>query len=129
MTAAPAAPVRIVLPARAEYVAIVRGVLMVVAGRSGLTIDGGDDLALAVDEMCAALLAAGAEGELTVDVEATPETVGVRVASAGEGVWPPHDWDDSAPAMILEALVDEVTFASDDGQLSLSASKAADAAG
>lgn len=119
---------RIVLPARAEYVAVVRGVLLVTAGRAGLTIDGGDDLALAVDEMCAALLAAGAHDDLTVSLAAADGKMDVAVTAPVAGDWPPSDWGDSTPALILEALVDDVSFDGTGASASISVSKAGIAA-
>ncbi len=123
---APETLLRISLPARAEFVGIVRGVLMTAAGRSGLTIDAGDDLALAVDEMSAALLHSGGTGRLVIVVVESP--AGIQVEATAEGVagpWPPADWASSTAAMILEALVDDVVFARSNGTASITVAKTA----
>lgn len=127
MPAALSTPLRLALPARAEYVAVVRGVLLVVAGRSGFTIDAGDDLALAVDEMCAALLAAGASGELTVTAAVVEDRVVVRVSGSVPGEWPPGGWHESTPALILEALVDSTSFGGEGSAAYVEVEKVADA--
>lgn len=129
VTAALSTPVRMTLPARAEYVAVARGVLLVASGRAGLTIDAGDDLALAVDEMCAALLGAEAAGELSLVVETPPGRIVVQVSGVVGAAWPPPDWEDSTPALILEALVDAVAFGSDGDRASITVEKVPDAAG
>ncbi len=118
---------RLSLPAQADYVAIARGVLLIAAGRAGITIDAADDLTLAVDEMCAALLGAGGRDQLEVVVETDGAAVRVAVAAPVDGEWPPEDWEDGTPALILEALVDEVEFRRDDGVASIVVRKAADA--
>ncbi len=118
--------VRLSVPARAEYVALARGVLAAAAGRAGLTLDAGDDLALAVAEMSAALLEAGGRGQLTIAVVDSP--VGIRVEASADGIsgeWPPAGWESTAAAMILEALVDDVAFARSNGSSSISVSKTA----
>ncbi len=120
---------RLSLPAHADYVAIARGVLLIAAGRAGITIDAAEDLALAVDEMCAALLGAGASEQLEVVVGAQAAAVTVEVAAPLEGDWPPVDWEDGTPALILEALVDAVVFRRDDGVAAIYVEKAADALG
>lgn len=118
--------VRISLPARAEFVGVVRGVLMAAAGRSGLTIDAGDDLALAVDEMSAALLHGGGSGQLVIVV--VESAGGLKVEATADGVsghWPPDGWSASTAAMILEALVDHIVFARSNGSASITVEKAA----
>ncbi len=127
MSTALSTPVRLSLPAHADYVAVARGVLLVAAGRSHLTIDAADDLALAVDEMCAALLGAGATGQLEVVVDAHPAELTVGVSAPLSGEWPPEDWEDGTPALILEALVDGVEFRSDAGTVAIVVTKAPDA--
>lgn len=127
MTAALSSPVRLSLPAHADYVAVARGVLLIAAGRAGITIDAAEDLALAVDEMCAALLGAGATKQLTVEVGEWAGSVMVGVSADLDSQWPPADWEEGTPALILEALVDEVEFRRDGGVASIVVEKAADA--
>lgn len=120
---------RLSLPAHADYVAIARGVLLVAAGRAGITIDAAEDLALAVDEMCAALLGAGATEQLEIVVGAQPTAVTVEVTARLDGEWPPDGWEDGTPALILEALVDEVEFRREEGTAAIVVVKAPDALG
>lgn len=127
MNAVLSTPVRLSLPAHADYVAIARGVLLIAAGRAGITLDAAEDLVLAVDEMCAALLGAGARQHLDVLVGSDGGVLRVEVAAPLEAEWPPAGWEDSTPALILEALVEDVVFRRDGDVASIVVAKQADA--
>jgi serine/threonine-protein kinase RsbW len=102
--------VQVTIPARAEFLHVVRTVVGSVAARHDLTIDAIEDLRIAVDEACAQLL--GVRGS----------TVTVRIASAGDGVetvcstdaevgeWPPAGIRHSLAAQVLQGLADSVTW-------------------
>jgi len=66
--------VRITVPARAEFLHVVRTVVGSVAARNDLTIDAIEDLRIAVDEACAQLLTVRGS------------SITVEIAPSGEGV-------------------------------------------
>jgi hypothetical protein len=105
--------VRVVVPARPEYLRLARVTAAGLAGRLGFSYDEIEDLRLAIDELCFGLTGAtGKHGtvELVYDVEPSSLTV------EGRGRFE----EDIAPVgltelstVILSALVDEHELSSD----------------
>jgi serine/threonine-protein kinase RsbW len=104
-------PVRITVPARADFLHVVRTVVGSVAARNDLTIDAIEDLRIAVDEACAQLLVARGS---TVTVEIVPrEDGGVETicsTDADVAVWPPDGVQHSLAAQVLTGLSDTVAW-------------------
>ncbi len=106
------------VPARAEYVHVLRAVAAGVAARQDFSYDEIDDLRLAVDEACGQLFAVGGEGTwMTLGIDLVDGGVDIRVAIDTEpSPWPPPDHQDSLTWQVLSALTDRATFErSDDG--------------
>lgn len=111
-------PVRVTVPAREDFVAVLRAVATAVAGRVLLSFDDVADLRLVVDEACARLLAAGTGSTcLLLDLRALPEGFEVVVWSDAPAIdpWPPVDLEDSLGWRVLVALSDRVSFERRDG--------------
>lgn len=106
---------RITVPARAEFLHVVRTVIGSIAARHDLTIDAIEDLRIAVDEACAQLLSARGS------------TVSVRVVARGDGieavcstdadvaVWPPEGIEETLASQVLRGLSDSLAWERTDG--------------
>jgi serine/threonine-protein kinase RsbW len=102
--------VRITVPARAEFLHVVRTVVGNVAARRDLTIDAIEDLRIAIDEACAQLLVARGR---SVTVEIRPDETGVVTictTDADVDVWPPEGVQHSLAAQVLHGLTDSVAW-------------------
>lgn len=88
---------------------MLRGVVGSVAGRLPLTLDGVDDLRLAVDEAAAKLLSLGG-GPNTLWLELRPTEVRLEAVVAGDvsTTWPPEGFDQSLSWTVLQALAEDV---------------------
>jgi serine/threonine-protein kinase RsbW len=103
--------IRVSVPARAEFVHVLRAVTATVASRVPVSFDGIEDLRLAVDEACAQLLALdGPPTMLTLLLRPLPERleVVVRIDAAAEG-WPPPALERTLGWRVLTALVEAVS--------------------
>jgi serine/threonine-protein kinase RsbW len=102
--------VRITVPARAEFLHVVRTVVGSVAARHDLTIDAIEDLRIAVDEACAQLLTAHGD-HVTVAIGGTGEGVEtVCTTDADVEVWPPEGVQHSLATQVLQGLTDSVAW-------------------
>ena len=102
--------VRITVPARAEFLHVVRTVVGSVAARHDLTIDAIEDLRIAVDEACAQLLATRGR-HVTVAIAGSEEGVEtVCTTDAEVDVWPPDGIQHSLAAQVLQGLTDSVAW-------------------
>jgi serine/threonine-protein kinase RsbW len=109
------AAVTITVPARAEFLHVVRTVVGSVAARHKLTIDAIEDLRIAVDEACAQLLVA--RGACVV-VELSAGGGGIQATCSTDAeveVWPPDGVEHSLAAQVLQGLADEVAWERTDG--------------
>jgi serine/threonine-protein kinase RsbW len=109
--------VTVTVPARPDFVRLLRTVVSTVGARLDLTYDRIDDLRIAVDEACAQLLAISG-GTMTMRVTPDDARVVVTVTSdapLGNGSWPPADVEESLAWRILDGLADEVRFELSDG--------------
>jgi serine/threonine-protein kinase RsbW len=102
--------VTITVPARAEFLHVVRTVVGSVAARHNLTIDAIEDLRIAVDEACAQLLVARGS---SVVVELSAGARGIQATCSTDAeveVWPPDGVEHSLAAQVLQGLTDEVAW-------------------
>jgi serine/threonine-protein kinase RsbW len=118
--------VTVSVPARPEFVHILRSVIASVAARADLTYDQIDDLRLAVDEACAQLLAVpGLPGSLRLVVRSLDDGGLEIVASidVDNAVWPPAGAERTLTWQVLSALADEARFEQTDGHPALRMTK------
>lgn len=89
---------------------MIRSVVASVAARLDFLFDEIEDLCLAVDEACAAVLEAPSPGEtLTVRIAPSPDRPTIVVEVAGDGPvdgWPPAGFPGSLTWQVLDALTD-----------------------
>jgi serine/threonine-protein kinase RsbW len=113
------------VPPEAGYVHILRAVTASVAARLPISIDGVEDLRLAVDEACAWLLARGrSESGMTLRLRPLDDRLEAEVSiDAVDGPWPPPDLQQSLPWKILSALVDTLSVDTDVGSPSIRLTK------
>jgi serine/threonine-protein kinase RsbW len=103
--------VRVSVPARPEFVHVLRGVVGAVAGRLPFTLDGVDDLRLAVDEAAAKLLSSPGEPQtLRLDLRPMPGRLELVVAADVGAAWPPDGLEQSLTWKVLQALAENVRF-------------------
>ncbi len=104
--------VTVTVPARPDFVRLLRTVVSSVGARLDLTYDRIDDLRIAVDEACAQLLAISSR---TMTMQVTPDGDRIKVfvcsdASVSADDWPPPKVEDSLAWRILAGLADDVRF-------------------
>ncbi|MGO9872524.1 MAG: ATP-binding protein [Acidimicrobiia bacterium] len=109
------------IPADPAYVRIARLAAGDMGGRAGFSVDELDDVRLAVDEVCATLIAAGGHLlELRMQARDRALIIEGRMPDA-VSVTAPSDLSE----MLLRALVDSCTFTSWDGGVSFEMHKLA----
>lgn len=107
--------VALTVPAKPEYLHVVRAVVSGIAGRHGLSFEGIQDLCLAANEAAGYLLALPGEASRLVLRMRNDHGLELLVTTdAPATTWPPQ-LNDSLAWMILSNLVPEVSF-SVDGQ-------------
>jgi serine/threonine-protein kinase RsbW len=105
--------VELCIPADPVYVRIARLAAGDMGGRVGFSVDELDDVRLAVDEVCACLIAAGGQSlELRMQAGDRVLLIEARVPDA-MWVTAPSDLSE----MLLRALVDSCVFTSQNGEL------------
>ena len=100
------------VPARPEFMQLLRAAVGSVAARVDFTYEAIDDLRIAVDEACARILSVPGT-PTTLFLRITPEETGIEVVAYTDGEaedWPPERFEESLTAKILHALTDGVTF-------------------
>jgi serine/threonine-protein kinase RsbW len=106
--------VKLVVPAKPEYVRLLRAVTASLAARLEFTYDRIEDLRLAVSEACSTLLALPWEAQLLVlRVFAADERVTAVVcidAQPGPGGWPPAEAERTLAWKVLSGLADTAVF-------------------
>jgi serine/threonine-protein kinase RsbW len=103
--------VRVCVPARPEFVHVLRTVTGAVAARLALSLDDVDDLRLAVDEACARLLTLdGDPRTFRLDLRPLPGRLEVIVAVEATAAWPPTGFEDTLSWRVLGALAESVRF-------------------
>ncbi|MFL5766493.1 MAG: ATP-binding protein [Actinomycetota bacterium] len=108
----PSTDVVVSVPARPEFMQLLRAAVGSVAARVDFTYEAIDDLRIAVDEACARILSVPGT-PTTLLLRITPEPTGIEVVAYTDGEaeeWPPERFEESLTAKILDALTDGVTF-------------------
>lgn len=106
-------PISIMVPARAEFLHVVRTVVGSVAARCNLTVDAIEDLRIAVDEACAQLLVAKG-ASIAVRIVAHPDSVDVACSTdADVTTWPPDGIQHTLASQVLQGLADAVSWERD----------------
>ena len=117
--------VTVSVPARPDYLPVLRSTTATLGASTRLSIDAIDDLRIAVDEAFA-LLAPLASGprSATLELTSTSEVViaTLRVAVDPDG-WPPRDLEESLAWRVLVGLMDGVTIDHRDGEATITLSK------
>ena len=113
------ADVRLTLPARPELLRVARLTAAGLAGRLGFTIDEVEDVKIAVDELCFALVGRqGHAGFLTLTYRSEGDGFVVEgVTAAADGFRSPEPAVGELSAQILGAVVDEHSLSLDDGEM------------
>lgn len=120
--------VKATIPARAEFVKVLRGVVSSVAARMQFGFEEIEDLRLAVDEACAHLLAAApAPDRIHLTVKASDGSIDVvaRRDTVPEA-WPPDGARRTLAWRVLSALTDEARFEDDGDGAAISFRKGSD---
>jgi serine/threonine-protein kinase RsbW len=109
------AEVTVSVPARPDFIHVLRSVVGAVAARADFTFDAIDDLRLAVDEASAQLLAfTGTVTSLTLRITLTDEggidLIASTDADIASAVWPPVGAERTLTWQVLSALADEAHF-------------------
>lgn len=106
--------VKLVVPARPDYVRLLRAVASSLAARLEFTYDRIEDLRLAVSEACATLLALPWEARtLVLRVYASDGSVTAVVCSDAEPApasWPPTEIEGTLAWRVLSGLADRAAF-------------------
>lgn len=98
------------VPARTEYLQVLRATATAVGARMDLTIDVIDDTCLALDEAAGWLLSLRGT-TLTLRLRPGKDSLEAIVSiDAAIGDWPPPGFETSLPWQILSAVADEVAF-------------------
>ena len=112
MNEPPRSTVAVSVPARADFVHVLRSMTASVAARLDFPYDEIEDLRLAVDEACAQLLAVGSDGsKLTLHMTPNGDRLEIVAAiDASVASWPPPDAEESLAWRLLSALAEEARF-------------------
>jgi serine/threonine-protein kinase RsbW len=111
------ADITVTVPARPDFVRLLRAVVASIGARFDLTYDRIDDLRMVVDEASAQLLRIPSRN-LTMKV-APGERMVILVQADGsaDGEWPPPGFVETLAWRVLSGLADEVRFErADDGR-------------
>lgn len=111
--------VSVKVPARPDFVHVLRSVIASVAARSDFTFDQIDDLRLAVDEACAQLLSIRGVATILAMRIRTLDGGGLEVVTSVDvegSMWPPEGAERSLMWQVLSALADEARFEQIDGR-------------
>jgi serine/threonine-protein kinase RsbW len=105
-------PVIATVPARADFVHVLRTVVAAVAARLDFPYDALDDLRMVVDEACSALLGISSPARtLTLKLTPEPDHLEVMVCTdAQDSSWPRPDVERTLAWKVLDALTDEARF-------------------
>jgi serine/threonine-protein kinase RsbW len=116
------------VPARPEFVPVLRSVVASVAARLDFPFDAIQDLRIAVDEACSQLLAVSVAEATTLRLRITPSSDGVELVAstdARRASWPPAEAERSLAWQVIEALADRAAFEEQDGAPALRIAKLA----
>jgi serine/threonine-protein kinase RsbW len=102
--------VTVTIPARPDFVRLLRAVVASVGARFDLTYDRIDDLRMVVDEASAQLLRVPSR---TLTMKVSPGermVILVQADGSADGEWPPSGFEDTLAWRVLSGLADEVRF-------------------
>jgi serine/threonine-protein kinase RsbW len=119
--------IELVLPADTRLVRVARLVSSGVATAAGFDVEQVEDLRIAVDELCAALIEGGDGSPLLLSFELAPDRVGV-LGSTPSG--PTAEFEPerlSLSRQILEVVVDDHEIDTDHGRINVRLTKRGDA--
>lgn len=103
------------LPARPDVVHLLRAAIASAAASLDMTVDALDDLGIAVNEACAALLRLAGIERLTMRVAADGNALEARIwGDVPAETWPPPGWESSMSGHVLATLTEDVTFVTGD---------------
>jgi len=125
------ADVSVTVPARADYVHVLRSVIASIAARAEFTYDEIDDLRLAVDEACAPLIAVSGAATLTLKTRSL-DGGGLEILASIDALgaaWPPPGAERTLMWQVLSALADETRFEHVEGHPALRLTKRRQPAG
>ncbi len=109
------ADISVTLPAKSEFIHVIRSVVATIAARLDFSVDDINDLRLVVDEACGQLLGLrGGATVLTLKLIPGPGFLELLVSTDGSYSWPPHG-QNALAWEILSALSDESGFEHVDG--------------
>jgi serine/threonine-protein kinase RsbW len=111
----------VTIPARADYVAVVRLSAAAVAGRMGFSYEDVEDIKVAVGEVCNLAIRAGSP-EIAVQFTVRPDDLVIRVTHRGDAP-PAPDEASELSIFLIDCLVDEAHTRVDDGHLTRVLSK------
>ncbi len=103
--------IEMTIPARPEYIAVIRLVTAGIAGRMAFSFDDIEDLKIAVGEICTvAVLAEARQVLLRFDI--SPDSLKIRMTHTGK---PPKDRDEEAELgmFLVRCLMDDVRSGTD----------------
>jgi serine/threonine-protein kinase RsbW len=115
------------IPARPEYLHVVRQAVASVAARLNFSFDQIDDLRIAVDEACSSLLSISSPATY-LTVRMTPDEASLVILAstdASPSAWPPPGAQQTLAWQVLSALANEVSFDRVDGDPALRLVKSA----
>jgi serine/threonine-protein kinase RsbW len=118
--------IAVTVPARPEFVHVLRAVVASVAARLDFPYDAIQELRIAVDEACSQLLATGGAEASTLRIRITPSTDGVELVASSDAsriAWPPADAERTLAWQVIEALADRAAFEHQDGEPALRIAK------
>jgi serine/threonine-protein kinase RsbW len=104
--------VTVSIPARPDFLHVLRTVIASVAARMDLPYDAIEDLRLATDEACAQLLGVATRAtSLTLHIKPSDDSVEILATVDTEcTAWPPADPEDTWSWQILSTLADDVRY-------------------
>ena len=109
--------VRLVVPARPEFLRLARVTAAGLAGRLGFVYDEVEDVRLAVDEMCfGAVGSRGREGAMEILFRASPDKLVIEGRGRFEGSGSPPGLNDLS-RLVLAAVADEHELTTRDGDV------------
>jgi serine/threonine-protein kinase RsbW len=112
------ADITVSVPARPEFVPVLRSVVAGVAARLDFPYDAIEDLRIAVDEACSQLLATGGGQASALRLRITPSRDGIELVASSDArrvSWPPANAERSLAWQVIEALADRAAFEQDGG--------------
>ena len=117
--------VQLIVPAKPEFLHLMRAVVASIGARRDLSFDDIDDLQIAIDEAGSYLLAvASGDSSFELEVESDAKTVAVIIKITGPlGQWPPANGEDSLAWKVLSGLTDRAEFLVDEASPGISLAK------